>query len=178
MIVVSGDNGLKKWVSCHIASSTSPIGPLYINLNTRVLSRFGPTTGDPAPACNSTHWPLLCCCRPACCGCSRGAHTGGSSQSGASNSAPSRSSSASGTPRPPSDLRSSCLNLFCPACRSFPLLLECLLASLCRLLFPDRLIFDISYILCSTLPIRVQDQALIMLSLGEDTGPCVKQSRG
>lgn len=157
MIVVSGDNGLKKWVSCHIASSTSPIGPLYINLKTRVLSRLGPTTGDPAPACNSTHWPLLCCCRPTCGCCSRGAHTGGSSQSGASNCAPGCSSSASGTPRPPSDLRSSCLNLFCPACRSFPLLLECLLASLCRLLFPDRFIFDISYILCSTLPIRVQD---------------------
>jgi hypothetical protein len=54
-------------------------------------------------------------------------------------------------------LRSSSFNLLgLPRC-SLSLLLECKLASFCRLLPLNRLVFDIGHILSSALPVRIED---------------------
>lgn len=46
------------------------------------------------------------------------------------------------------------------------MLLECLLAPFSRLLSLNRFVFYISHILRGTLPVWIEDQALVMLGLG------------
>lgn len=58
-----------------------------------------------------------------------------------------------------------------------PRLLFCC-ATLDSLLPVRLLLFNVGYVLRSALPLRIQDQPLVVLSLRKDAGPCLEERRG
>lgn len=163
VIAASGDNALKKWVSYHNVLSLLPLADnicLYMKLKGEARLDPPPATGYSTPTCDSTDWSLSCCRSTRCCPRSS-THAGGSSQTSASDCTPGGSPGSSDSSSAPSstssNLRSPCFNFLSLPRRSLPLLLKCILASFCRLLSLDCLVFNIGYILSGALPVGVEN---------------------
>lgn len=130
---------------------------------------LAPTACNPIASRNSAHW-LPRRRRRSTRGRARGACAGSSSQAGAAHSA------SRGT----SSLRCQCapsLVLLCFSCGGLSLLLKLALAPLGGLLFLQRLVLHVGDVLRGSLPVGVQDEALVVLCLRKNSRPRIQECR-